>query len=238
MSKKTKKPVALNPARAFVYVRVSTDEQHLGPKAQLEACQQYATRNNIEIVQVFEDIGVSGAAPLHECDGLQSAIDSLKAEDVGVLLIAKRDRLARDVMKIGMVTQRVEAAGARVHSADGVPESDEPTAVLMRQILDAFSQFERSLIIYRTKAALRVKKNRSEVVGQTPVGYRRDGKRLVLDEAAVAEVRAAREIAQALVAEGKSYREIVEQFARDGVKYRDVKWKYPAQIFRLLEQTV
>ena len=235
MSKTTHK---LNTSRAFVYVRVSTDEQHLGPEAQLEACRQYAARNKIEVVEVFQDIGVSGAAPLDKCIGLQGASDAMKPQDVGVLLVAKRDRLARDVLKVGMVTQRVEAIGGRVHSADGVPESDEPTALLLRQIIDAFSQFERSLIMSRTKAALAAKKARGEVVGQTPVGYRRDGKRLVLDEVAVAEVRAARELAQALVAEGKSYREIVEQFARDGVKYRDVKWKYPAQIFRLLEQTV
>ncbi len=235
MAKKT--VTALNKTRCLVYIRVSTDEQHLGPEAQAAACQQYAERLGMTVVETFRDIGVSGAAPLHECPGLQSAVDSLAAHDAGVLLVAKRDRLARDVMKVGMVTQRVESAGAIVVSADGVPESNEPTAVLMRQIIDAFSQFERSLIISRTTAALATKKVKGEVTGNIPVGFVRDGNKLVVDEAGRAQHREVKARVQALLAEGKTYQNVVDLFAAEKVAYLNfTEWKFRSQVARVLER--
>ena len=235
MAKKT--VTALNKTRCLVYIRVSTDEQHLGPEAQAEACRVYAERLGMTVVETFRDIGVSGAAPLHECPGLQSAVDSLAAHDAGVLLVAKRDRLARDVMKVGMVTQRVESAGATVISADGVPESNEPTAVLMRQIIDAFSQFERSLIISRTTAALATKKVKGEVTGNIPVGFVRDGNKLVVDEAGRAQHREVKARVQALLAEGKTYQNVVDLFAAEKVAYLNfTEWKFRSQVARVLER--
>jgi DNA invertase Pin-like site-specific DNA recombinase len=234
----TKKTVtALNKTRCLVYIRVSTDEQHLGPEAQAEACRVYAERLGMTVVETFRDIGVSGAAPLHECPGLQSAVDSLKALNAGVLLVAKRDRLARDVMKVGMVTQRVESAGATVISADGIPESNEPTAVLMRQIIDAFSQFERSLIISRTTAALATKKVKGEVTGNIPLGFVRDGNKLVVDEAGRAQHREVKARVQALLAEGKTYQNVVDLFAAEKVAYLNfTEWKFRSQVARVLER--
>ncbi len=235
MAKKT--VTALNKTRCLVYIRVSTDEQHLGPEAQAEACRVYAERLGMTVVETFRDIGVSGAAPLHECPGLQSAVDSLAAHDAGVLLVAKRDRLARDVMKVGMVTQRVESAGATVISADGVPESNEPTAVLMRQIIDAFSQFERSLIISRTKGALAAKKVKGEVTGNIPLGFVRDGNKLVVDEAGRAQHREVKARVQALLAEGKTYQNVVDLFAAEKVAYLNfTEWKFRSQVARVLER--
>ncbi len=235
MAKKT--VTALNKTRCLVYIRVSTDEQHLGPEAQAEACRVYAERLGMTVVETFRDIGVSGAAPLHECPGLQSAVDSLAAHDAGVLLVAKRDRLARDVMKVGMVTQRVESAGATVISADGVPESNEPTAVLMRQIIDAFSQFERSLIISRTTAALATKKVKGEVTGNIPLGFVRDGNKLVVDEAGRAQHREVKARVQALLAEGKTYQNVVDLFAAEKVAYLNfTEWKFRSQVARVLER--
>ncbi len=235
MAKKT--VTALNKTRCLVYIRVSTDEQHLGPEAQAEACRVYAERLGMTVVETFRDIGVSGAAPLHECPGLQSAVDSLAAHDAGVLLVSKRDRLARDFMKAGMVTQRVESAGAIVVSADGVPESNEPTAVLMRQIIDAFSQFERSLIISRTTAALATKKVKGEVTGNIPVGFVRDGNKLVVDEAGRAQHREVKARVQALLAEGKTYQNVVDLFAAEKVAYLNfTEWKFRSQVARVLER--
>jgi len=235
MAKKT--VTALNKTRCLVYIRVSTDEQHLGPEAQAEACRVYAERLGMTVVETFRDIGVSGAAPLHECPGLQSAVDSLEAYDAGVLLVAKRDRLARDVMKVGMVTQRVESAGATVISADGIPESNEPTAVLMRQIIDAFSQFERSLIISRTKGALAAKKAKGEVAGNIPLGFVRDGNKLVVDEAGRAQHREVKARVQALLAEGKTYQNVVDIFAAEKVAYLNfTEWKFRSQVARVLER--
>ena len=235
MAKKT--VTALNKTRCLVYIRVSTDEQHLGPEAQAAACKAYAERMGLTIADTFVDIGTSGAKPLDECTGLIGLIGRLKELDAGVFLVAKRDRLARDMVKVGMITQRVETVGAIVVSADGVPESNEPTAIFFRRMIDALSEFERLLIIERTTAALAVKKAKGEVAGNIPLGFVRDGNKLVVDEAGRAQHREVKARVQALLAEGKTYQNVVDLFAAEKVAYLNfTEWKFRSQVARVLER--
>lgn len=162
------------------YLRVSTEEQNLGPEAQREAIEKWAVSNGVSIVGWFQDFGVSGGAGLDKRPGLLEAIDMMKESGAGVFIVAKRDRLARDTMFSAMIERLVERAGGKVLSADGVGNGDGPEAQLLRGIMDVFAQYERALIRCRTKAALAVKKGRNERVGSVPYGWRlsEDGKRL------------------------------------------------------------
>jgi site-specific DNA recombinase len=161
-----------DPKKVVGYVRVSTDEQALGPEAQREAMRVWCKANGAAMVAIHEDIGVSGGTPVEKRPGLNLALDALTAEAAGVLLVAKRDRLARDVL-IGAVIERlVERLGARVLAADGTGNGDGPEQQLLRRLVDCFGEYERMVIGARTKAALRVKKARGERVGAVPLGYR------------------------------------------------------------------
>ncbi len=51
-------------ARGVGYIRVSTEDQILGPDAQRTALERWASARGVELVGVFEDRGVSGAAAL------------------------------------------------------------------------------------------------------------------------------------------------------------------------------
>ena len=75
--------------------------------------------------------------------GLLEALDALQGHGAGLLVVAKRERLARDVMKAGAIEVAASSRSARVVSADGVAEGADPTAILLRQLLDSFAQFER-----------------------------------------------------------------------------------------------
>jgi DNA invertase Pin-like site-specific DNA recombinase len=121
---------------------------------------------------VFVDQGVSGGAALDKRPALMAALAVVKEHGAGVLLVAKRDRLARDTMLAAMIERMAERDGATVRTADGTGEGDAPEAVLMRRIIDAFAEYERLLIRARTKAALAVKKSRNERTGDIPYGSR------------------------------------------------------------------
>lgn len=225
----------LDATRAVVYIRVSTDEQHLGPEAQADACAKYAARLGITVVQTFSDIGVSGGASIDKCPALQSMIDHVRALDVGLVIIAKRDRLARDLLKVGMITNIVNGFGARIVSADGTPEPTDPATVLFCQILDCFNEYDRQMIRARTKAALAVKISRGEVVGRIPVGFVREGNRLVKDDAQVAEHMAVRALAQSVIDDGGTYQDVLNKFVVENVQYRGMKWAHRKQIQRILD---
>ena len=150
----------------IAYLRVSTDDQDLGIEA-----QRKAIKTKYSPTAVFTDEGVSGARADRE--GLREALNALNSGDE--LVVAKRDRLGRDPMLMGWIELEVKKRGARVISIAGEgTENDDPTSILMRDIIDAFARFERLQIGARTKAALAVKKTNGLLVGEVPYGFNVD----------------------------------------------------------------
>lgn len=229
MSKRTTKPA--KPAetrRAVAYLRVSTDEQALGPEAQRAAIAAWARARGVEIVAEYADLGVSGAAELDARPGLLAALDALEGADA--LIVAKRDRLARSTLAAAMVERLAEKAGARILSADGVGEGDGPEAVMLRGILDVFAEYERAIIRARTKAALAAKAARGEKVGGTQDYGRADG---VTAERADVERRILTACAE-LRAAGMSIRGIAAELQARGFTTRTGGSIAPTQVARLL----
>jgi DNA invertase Pin-like site-specific DNA recombinase len=128
---------------------------------------------------------------------LLAALDALTRGDV--LIVAKRDRVARDVLVSAMVERLAARKGARVVSAAGEgTDGDSPADVLMRQMIDAFAQFERALIATRTKAALTAKRARGERAGNVPFGYVADAQgKLTPNPAELRVVALVRELREA-----------------------------------------
>lgn len=206
-----------NPKTAIAYLRVSTDEQRLGPEAQRATIDAWAAREGVEVLAWHTDQGVSGGSEIAERPGLVAALGELRAARAGVLVTAKRDRIARDVAVAAMIDKAVRACGARVVSADGVGNGDSPADGFMRSILDAAAAYERELIRARTKAALAAKRAKGERAGECPFGWTADASgRLAEDpaeQAVLAEVRGLR-------AEGLSLRRIVAELEARGMVSR------------------
>jgi DNA invertase Pin-like site-specific DNA recombinase len=206
--------------RAFGYVRVSTDAQAdsgLGLDAQRAAIESAAGRLGLALADVFTDAGLSGALGLEHRPGLFAAIDGMRRGDV--LIVAKRDRLGRDVVGVAMLERLVTRKGARIVSAAGEgTDADDAASMLQRRILDAFGEYERLIIAQRTKAALRAKRARGECAGNVPFGYQlaADGVHL---EPAAAEQRILSAIGE-LRAAGYTLRAIADELNRQGYRTR------------------
>ena len=87
---------------------------------------------------------------------------------------------------------------ARIVSTAGEgTDNDDPGSVLMRRMIDAFSEYERLVIKARTRAALAAKRRRGERVGTVPLGTRLgpDGRSLEACAAEAAAVALVRELA-------------------------------------------
>jgi len=206
---------ATDPRIAVAYVRVSTDRQDLGPEAQRAAITAWATRENVTVVEWFED-RMSGASEIEDRPGLAGALGAIRVHRAGALVTAKRDRLARDTALAAMIDRAVERAGARVVTADGVACGTTPADQFMRAMLDAAAQYERALIRERTKAALAAKRARGEASNHAPYGYRAEAGRLVRDAGEQAVIACVRE----LRAEGLTLRAIVAILEARGVLSR------------------
>ena len=214
---------------AIAYIRCSTDEQadsHAGLDAQLAAIQQHCTKNGLTLCSVHSDPGVSGAAGLEARPALLEAIAAITKDSV--LIVAKRDRLARDPIVSASIERLISKKRGRILSAAGEGTSDdEPSSVLMRRMVDAFAEHERLIGKARTKAALKAKRVRGERAGRIPYGFqlapasastarsKKNGNPIAIEGipaqlAIVARIKSQR-------AAGATLRSIADQLTSDGI---------------------
>lgn len=211
---------------------MSTEDQNLGPDAQQATLRAWAARGGVELVAIHEDLGVSGAAALERRPGLLAAIGQLTELGAGVLVAAKRDRFARDVVIAAGIERAAARAGAMLRTADGSSDASGPEGGMMRGIVDVFAQYEREVIRARTRAALAVKKARGERVGGVPFGAR-----LAADGVHLEEDESEREVAAAileLVDRGASQRAICAELERRGVRGRTGRPLTKTQVARVI----
>jgi DNA invertase Pin-like site-specific DNA recombinase len=205
-----------NPLVAVGYIRVSTDEQHLGPAAQRSQIEAWAQREGITVAAWHTDAGVSGAAEIDARPGLVGALADVARLRAGVLAVAKRDRLARDVVVAATVERTVGRSGARVQTADGIANGSTADDAFRRHLEDGLAALERARVGTRTKAALAVLRALGEVSNHAPFGYRAEGGRLVADEAEQEVLAAVREAR----ARGLTVRAIALELEQAGIVSR------------------
>jgi DNA invertase Pin-like site-specific DNA recombinase len=211
-----------DPKLGVAYIRMSKDEQKFGVPAQREAITTWANREDVRIASWHVDEGVRGKTPLDSREGFQEAMASITRHSAGLLVVLRRDRLARDVMIAAMVERLLERQGARVVSTDGTSNSEGPEGVLIRGIMDLFAQYESLLIGMRTRAALKVKRDRGEKLGVAPFGFRNE-KGIGQLIAEPTELDAIAKITEKRRA-GASLRRIVTELNSENVPCRGKKW--------------
>jgi DNA invertase Pin-like site-specific DNA recombinase len=180
------------------------------------------------------DQGVCSVDPINDRPALVAALAALRTHGAGVLIVAKRDRIARDPMLTRAVEGEAARAGAVVVSAAGEASGGTaPADVMMRGVVDLFAEYERGLIRARTRAALAVIRARGHKTGGgVPYGYRldADGRTLVAVEGEQDTIARAR----ALAGEGRSLRVTAAMLADEGHISRAGRPFAAPQIARML----
>ncbi len=136
--------------RAAVYARVSTKEQ--STEAQVSQLTAYCQARGWPDVAVFRDDGISGIRDNRpELDRLR---DRLASGEFDTIVVSKMDRLGRSLGMILRFWDDAEAAGARVIVIDQGIDTSTPSGRLQRNMLAALAEFERELILERTRAGV------------------------------------------------------------------------------------
>jgi DNA invertase Pin-like site-specific DNA recombinase len=223
---------------AIGYLRVSTTEQaeegH-GLAVQEAAIRAYCRDHHLRLVDLLRDEGQSGSNGLQDRLGLGAALAKLERGDADVLVVARLDRLARDVIIQETVIRRLQTAGRDVVSV-AEPEGDgnEGTRRLVRVVLGAIAEYERDLIRGRMIAGKQAKVAAGGYGGGRPAyGKRVEGGELVDD---ADETRVVERI-RALRADGHSYRAICEALEADGIKPRRAERWQPATVREIALRT-
>lgn len=170
----------------LTYLRVSGRGQIEGDgfDRQREALGRFAKANGLQIIQEYRDEGISGTRELADRPGLAALLDHVESNGVKVILVERADRLARDLMISEVIIDQFTRAGARVLTADGADltsGSDDPTRTLIRQVLGAVAQFEKSVLVLKLRAARQRQRRRTgRCEGRKPFGTR-PGESMTID---------------------------------------------------------
>lgn len=154
--------------RVVGYVRVSTDEQTssgLGLEAQRAAIEVECARRGWELVEVYEDAGVSGKSMAGR-PALGAALEAVRSHRAGALVVAKLDRLSRSLLDFSMLMVRSQKEGWALVILDLGVDTTTPSGEMIANVMATFAQFERRLIGQRTKDALAVKKRQGVRLGR------------------------------------------------------------------------
>lgn len=215
--------------KLVAYCRVSTQAQGrsgLGLEAQRAAVTGYIAAHGGELQSEFVEVETGkGANALERRPQLKAALNACTKQGA-VLLIAKLDRLARNVHFVsGLIETGVDFIAADMPNANKV----------MIQMHAVMSEWERDQISARTKAALTAAKARGVKLGVTgPANLR-----LCLEERKAAADAGAKKLAGLVAgfeAQGLSQRAMVAELNSVGVPApRGGAWSL-AQVQRMLKR--
>jgi len=148
---------------AIAYTRVSSKTQLTGTglEAQEKQIRKYAQNNDIEIINVFKEKGISGT--IENRPALMSMLIHLENNpDINLLLIDRYDRISRELMIQENILNDLNKLGVQVDSIseDIDSYSDDHTRILMRQIMGSISQYDKAKTVARLAYARQLKKSK------------------------------------------------------------------------------
>ncbi|HDR9081502.1 TPA: recombinase family protein [Burkholderia vietnamiensis] len=135
-------------SRTFAYARVSTTDQTTAHQLrEIEAAGFSVDRRRV----VTESI--SGSVSANQRPGFSELL--VKMEEGDVLIVTKLDRLDRNAMDVRSTVEALAGRGIRIHClALGGVDVTSPAERMTMQVLNAVAEFERDLLIERTRAGI------------------------------------------------------------------------------------
>jgi site-specific DNA recombinase len=161
--------------RVAVYTRRSTDDEHqpYSIDAQTQRLAAYvASQPGWQITAGYTD-DASGATL--DRPGLTTALAAARAGRFDLLLVYRLDRFSRRIRDLATLMDELDAAGVHFRSATEPFDTASPAGRLFVQMLGAFAEFEREVLIDRVIAGMERKAATGQWThGPRPYGYRVD----------------------------------------------------------------
>jgi DNA invertase Pin-like site-specific DNA recombinase len=138
------------------YARISTSDQSLALQTDAFAAAG--------VQRVFTDEGVSGSKITRP--GLDAALDYCREGDT--LVVWRLDRLGRNLTHVRTTIEELRERGVHFRSLTEGLTDEGAMGKMMVDILGAFAEFERNVMIERTQAGLAAARTRGNLGGRKP----------------------------------------------------------------------
>lgn len=149
--------------RCALYLRVST-LQGQSVELQKRELLMYVQARQWNIIQIYDDSGQSGAnsaRPMY-----RQLLRDAKQRKFDIVLVWKLDRWARSLKEIIVSLEELSEYGVEFCSLKDNLDFSTSTGRLMLNIIGAFAQFERDILVDRVRAGLANAKAKGKRLGR------------------------------------------------------------------------
>lgn len=171
--------------KVFGYIRVSGRAQITkdGPERQREAIKAFCEQFSLEFAAELFEKGISGKVEGMDRPAFRRFIDQFDKETeqgltpIGVIVVERLDRLARELKVQEIMLSECRTRGIKVFACDQgqlidqATDDCDATRVLIRQVLGAVSQWQKTELVYKLRAARdRIRERTGRCEGPLPYG--------------------------------------------------------------------
>ncbi len=172
--------------RCAIYIRVSTEEQHLNGlslPAQKKALTEFANANNYNIVGYYADEGISARKSMKYRKGLLNLLEDVKKDKIDMILVTKLDRWFRNIKDYNITEEILQAHHCYWKTIFENYDSSTANGQMVINIMLSVNQAECDRTSERIKAVMEYKRSIGEVTSGRCAcyGYKVVNNRLVKD---------------------------------------------------------
>lgn len=150
--------------RTALYLRVSTDGQTTDN--QRRELLEVAKRAGWEIVEIYEDAGISGAKGRDKRPAFDKLLKDAARRKFDIVASWNVDRLGRSLQDLISFLSDIHGYGIDLYLHQQGIDTTTPTGKAMFQMLGIFAEFERSMIRDRVNAGLARAKAKGVILGR------------------------------------------------------------------------
>ncbi len=148
--------------KVAIYVRVSTKKQD--ETNQLPVLRDIARNRGFEVHREYSD---EASAKDANRPGWKGLIQDASKHMFDAILVTKLDRVMRSLLQLNITMNNLQAYGVKLICADiGEIDYSTPMGKVQMQIIGAIAEWEREIIVQRTREGIEAKRARGVHLGR------------------------------------------------------------------------
>ena len=227
--------------RCAIYTRKSSEEgleqDFNSLDAQREACEAYIKSQMHEgwilINKEYNDGGYSGGTMNRPA--FQELLSDIEDDKIDIVVVYKVDRLTRSLMDFSKIIDVFDKHGTSFVSITQQFNTTTSMGRLTLNILLSFAQFEREVTGERIRDKIAASKKKGMWMGGIPpLGYKKENKKLVVEENESQKVKLIYE----KYLELKSVPKLMEWLKKENIRTRADKEFYKGELYHMLSNKI